>query len=800
MSIFKWIAFTLLFLVFLAFTFWLLFYIQYRKIQPSYPENLSLKGILKPASIKVDSSGTAHIFAENEQDLITLMGYYVASEHLWEMELIRRAGQGRLSEIFGNATFEFDLMFRNLQLDSLSFYLYENLSKDSKEWLEWYANGVNLFVLERKDNLPIKIQLMEFQPEAWKARDALLVYRTISWLMTRSWKRDIFFQLASNQLPPSLLKYILAGNEPHPKLSQDFNDGIEQIKKLWEIDSRFRKWWGIQSGQYSETGWVINGTRTNSGKGLLINEEPFGKNLPFNWVEVHLSSPQLKTAGFAIPGIPGIFVGRNEDIAWGMTRFPLAETKFYSGNVDIQNKNILIENENHPLEYHKENISVKNREKTFTFLVYNSFRLPILKPMLEDIQTNTVFLLDWTGWYQSDEILCLQQIAKAKNREEFYNAVSHFKVPAELFCFSDRNNNIGLQPGAAVPGDLLISSKSPSRRKERSPIVSWSGFSSYEELPNSYNPDKGWISTASWAEDVSTIIKLCLPAALKFPDQKYIHVDREQINFRVVDSLLSVQRNLQNIRIVSSCLESLNLRDIPAQRLVNLEDVIWLLSNWNGEIELTSVPALIFPLWKWFIFNDLFVDQMGEELFNYFIRLPELYEVVFQQVIMDKTNPWFDNSKTSYIVERRADIIQNSFNNCIEFLGSELGNEIHRWQWKNFNLSEYAQPALLKSFEDFIIEEAPLRKIGYQDNQNLAIGFTPAEYSTVMEMEDNRIIFIMDWQNENGYQRIKDAGFAPTERTRSCYRTFNRILDKEQEIDIDDNSSNFLLNIRITPE
>jgi penicillin amidase len=798
MNVFKWIISTLLFLVFLAFTFWLLFYIQYRQIQPSYPESLALKGILSPASIKVDSSGTAHIFAENEQDLITLMGYYVASKHLWEMELMRRAGQGRLSEIFGESTFEFDLMFRNLQFDSLSLYLYQNLSEDSKEWLEWYANGVNLFIAEKKANLPIKFQLMEFQPEDWKARDAVLIYRFVSWLMTKSWKIDFFFRLTSNQLPAPLLKFILYGNNPFNKLSKDSENGMDQIQKLWEIDSRFRKWWGILPGQYSESGWVVNGKRLTTGKGMLINEEPFGKGLPFNWVEVHLSSPELSAAGFAIPGIPGIFVGRNKELAWGMTRFSLKETEYYSGTIESQNKSILIGNESLSLGYHKENISIRNREKTFIFLVYKASRLPILKPALEDIQTNTVVSLDWTGWYHSDEILCLRQVAKAKNREEFYNAASHFKIPAEIFSFADRNDNIGLQFAAAVPRTLVIKT-SPSRNGQ-SQNVRWSGFVTYEELPNFVNPGQNWASTSSLADDISFKIRSYPPTTIETQMKKIMIQGGQQISPRTIDTLLTTEQNLQNVKIVSSFLESLNIQDIQTHRDINIEDIVWLLSKWNGEIDYRSVPAFVFQLWKWFMFNNLFADQMGEELFSYFIQLPELYEFVFQQIVMDENNPWFDGTETPDIVEQRSDIIKNSFKNCIDFLHLELGEEIHRWQWKNFNISErYAQSTLPESFEDFLIEEAPVREIENKHSEPPVIGL-PSKYLTVVGTAASRTVFVMDWQDEDGYQSIKGASLISNLQVSPTYRTFNTISKEELKTIIKDKNPQYLLNISISPQ
>lgn len=197
MRFLKWILGTISFFALIALAIWLLYYIQFNKIKPEYPENVKLTGILKPVNIEIDSSGVPHVLAQNEQDLITAMGYYVASTHLWEMELMRRSGLGRLSEVFGQSTFDFDLMFRNIQLDTLSAYLYQNISEDSKKWLEWYTNGVNQFIINNKNNLPVEFQLMEHRPERWKPRDVLVVERFVGWMLNKSWKLDFFIGRSS---------------------------------------------------------------------------------------------------------------------------------------------------------------------------------------------------------------------------------------------------------------------------------------------------------------------------------------------------------------------------------------------------------------------------------------------------------------------------------------------------------------------------------------------------------------------------------------------------------------------------
>lgn len=757
MNILKWFLGTILFLSLIGLAIWLLFYIQFDKIKPEYPENVKLAGILEPVNIEIDSSGVPHIFAQNEQDLITAMGYYVASTHLWEMELMRRSGLGRLSEVFGQSTLEFDLMFRNIQLDSLSAYLYQSISEDSKRWLEWYTHGVNEFINNNKGNLPIEFQMLEVKPERWKPADALVVHRFIGWMINKSWKIEFFYWQVFNQLPPQLTREMLPKEKSFPQIQPDREYGIQQVKTFWEIDSKFRRWWGMLPKRDHTYAWAIGGKHTASSKAILVNDEPLDSGLPFSWVELHLASPELNVVGFAVPGIPGVLVGRNDKIAWGATHRPSRETNFYLETL-IPNQDPSIDsNAGAGFSFHKENIVVKNKDRTYTFLVNGLSRKQILKPSLEDIRSKYMVSLKWNGWYPSDEILSLKLLAKAQDWQSFREAISHFKSPNLNFVFSDQQGNIGLN----------IAGYFPIAAVEKTSIL---------------NPDKNWISTLDFQDD---------HFVNQLTDFNGIMMSKE------IEALLSLKHSPENLQLLSSWLEILRSREHKDNSKQN-DDIYWILTNWKGGIKEGNIASLVYKIWQWFVIKNIFTDQMGTYLFDMFMTAPDVYMPVFDRVVLNKNSSWFDDSATPNVKESREEIIYKSFVETIELLNNRLGEEIYRWQWENFTVSLNSPHNMSNSFNGFLLDNAPI-----QGNANGIAAHLkdPGSQKFIVKVKfGNQAAFVVDWKEDHCYRSINSTQFALNLVSFPNYERVDSASEKKFKTVFCNKDFNLLLNIYIEPK
>ncbi len=726
-----------------------LFYFQYRQIKPEPRQKVSIPGLAAPVSLQVDSGGVAHIVAQNEPDLITAMGYYVASRRLWEMDLIRRAARGRLSEVFGEETFEFDMLFRNLQFDSLSAYLYQNISPESKEWLTWYSRGVNHFIAESKDNAPLPYQMRGIQPQPWQPRDMLAVYRCISWLMTESWGKDFFSWQLYRRLPAELSKTLLPEIPLDLPPAGEYEAAIQQLKKTRGIATRFKRWLGIAPGARHSCAWALNSTLAAPAKALLVTEQPFGRRMPLEWIEIHLSCPEWEAGGFSLPGIPGIFAGRNRHIAWGSVPAFSDETDYYLEKIDPTSKAYFRGNTKLPLSFIKQSIGIKNREREVTFLIYDIQRRPVLKPSLEDIQSASALSLDWSGWYPGDEVFTLFRLARAQTWNDFREALSTFMVPAQYFLFADSCGHTGWQYAGMLTQKPQDSR--PAGRESNPPKPGGQDAISFEKNPglgsagqvivcsDVENPAPNPLSnTAAGAGSFRMAQIREGAAANQFPR-----------NTALIDSLLFNDRSIEYLRILPEWLNIMAQREWASGHQQN--DILWVLSQWNGKEGAASVPVCFFRIWQWFVLKNIFRDQMGEELFDQFMELPELYPTVFLRTILEKNDPWFDDKTTPGIVETRENLVFAGFGEAMAFFNQELGEEIYRWNWQNLwdALSGKSSSA---GFESFLWDQSPLSRFMVDSQYGKRFRTYPGK--GLENHGDHGNLIVVDWGKPDTYRSV----------------------------------------------
>lgn len=727
-----------------------LFYLQYQQIKPQPQERVRIPGLAASVNLRVDSGGVAHIFAQNESDLITATGYYAASQRLWEMDLLRRVARGRLAEVFGEETFEFDLLFRNLRFDSLSVYLYQHISAESKDWLAWYSRGINQFINESKDNTPLPYQMRGIQPEPWRPQDILAMYRCISWLMTDSWGKDFFSWQLYRQLPPELSRTLLPESPRDLPSAEEYEAAIQHLKKARKIAMRFKRWLGIAPSARQPCAWALDSTLAPSAKALLANEQPFGRRLPLKWIELHLSCPEWEAAGFALPGIPGIFAGRNRHIAWGSTPALSDETDLYLERIDPLSKTYFQGQTKLPLNFGKQSIGIKNREREVTFLIYDIQRRPVLKPSLEDIQSSPALSLEWSGWYPGDEVLTLFRLARAQTWNDFREALSSFTVPAQYFLFADSQGHTGWQYAGTLTQKPQEGRSLP--RENSPPIPGWQDFVPFEKNPYGLGGGAPIIFCSGAEDPALNSASNMAPGARAFREKRFREftaANKFPRNTAAFDSLLFDERSIEYLHVLPEWLNVVVQRTrTPGHQQ---EDILWMLSQWNGAEASASVPACFFRIWQWFVLKNTFQDQMGEELFDQFVELPELYPAVFLRTILEKHNPWFDDITTPAIVETRDDLVFTGFREANAFLARELGTEIYRWNWQNlWRVRE--QKLSSTGFDSFLWDQSPLSRFMVDRENGKKIQTYPGKWLESHSDYGNSII--VDWGNPDTYRSI----------------------------------------------
>ncbi|MGH2359413.1 MAG: penicillin acylase family protein, partial [bacterium] len=272
-------------------------------------------GVRASVEIIRDRWGIPHVFAQNTPDLLFAQGYVHAQDRLWHMEFNRRIASGRLSEIFGDVTLKEDRFLRTVGLRRSAERDLAQLDDETRSALEAYAAGVNAFIAQNRHRLPIEFVVLRFAPEPWTPVDTLAFAKLMAWVLGGNWESEILRAHILSRFGHATAHVLLPpypGHHPvvvQPVVSNAFRSNA--ILNLLDLVPRAA---GVGSNN-----WVLSGTRTSTGRPILANDPHLEAQMPSIWYEMHLSGGGYEAIGSTFPGTPGVIVGHNADIAWGVT-------------------------------------------------------------------------------------------------------------------------------------------------------------------------------------------------------------------------------------------------------------------------------------------------------------------------------------------------------------------------------------------------------------------------------------------------------------------------------------------------
>ena len=416
-----------------------------------------LAPLTAPTTIHRDARGLPSIEAKTLEDLLFAQGFATAQDRLWQMETLRRAATGTLSEVVGANALPLDREARGLRIARIAERQLVALSPVDRATLAAYARGVNHYIRTQRGNYPVEFRLLGFDPRPWRIEDTLsvglIMYRNLS-------------STGRNELQKALL---LEKGDP------------EKINLLFS--SR-----GGQDLQPGSNAWALSGTRTASGKALLANDPHLEHGLPGVWHAVHLRGGGLDVTGFTIPGLPGVVIGRNPRIAWGITNLGFDAQDYFLEQLDPNSGRYLYKGQFLQAELDRELIPVKNASPVeFKQWVTNHGPVSTIG--------NRQAALQWTAAAPLPFHYALLDLNRATNWTEFRAALELFPSASSNFVYADTDGNIGLQVAGQLPirrnrsGDVPVEGTSGE--------FNWEGFIPFAELPSFYNPPSGRVLTAN---------------------------------------------------------------------------------------------------------------------------------------------------------------------------------------------------------------------------------------------------------------------------------------------------------------
>ena len=316
-----------------------------QKANPPIAGELKLDGLQSPVTVMRDNWGVAHIYAANQHDLFFAQGFVAAQDRLFQMELWKRAGQGRLAEVLGKFAIDRDRFARLLKYRGDVRREYKSYATDTLSILSAFTDGINAYIRylnsQTGPGLPISFQLAGFRPEPWKPEDCLS--RIAAYSMTGNARIELTNAELLTKIGAEKTQRIL---DPDPPAKLDAAEGVDYsglspnlLDGLVGGDTRIE--FAVHNAPVGSNNWTISGKLTESGKPILANDPHRVIALPSLRYMVHLSAPGWDVIGAGEPALPGVAIGHNQHIAWGLTIFPVDQQDLYIEELNPAN----------PLEY-----------------------------------------------------------------------------------------------------------------------------------------------------------------------------------------------------------------------------------------------------------------------------------------------------------------------------------------------------------------------------------------------------------------------------------------------------------------
>jgi penicillin amidase len=679
---------------------------------PPVEGELRLSGLHEPVEIFWDPHGVPHIYANNTHDLYFTQGYVAASERLFQIELSMRLGTGRLSEVIGERTLPMDRFIRTVGWNRAGRRLIEQWDDLSWEMSEAYAGGVRAWI-DRMPVRPLEYEILQLDPLFPEAREAAAMSAASSvfmvWSLSTNWDAELLRVELAERLGWEAMATLFPELPTEPEIVQAGKtagpDGRRSTLDLLLQAPSF------PAGQGSNN-WVVAGRRSATGMPLLANDPHLFVQVPSIWFETHLSAPGIDVRGVSLPFAPGVIIGHNQRIAWGITNLGGDIQDLYLEQLNEDGSAALYEGVWEPLTVHREEIVVRGRAEPEIVEARETRHGPILDSYLVSVADPTVvrggitrtYALRSVGLEEGAKPSTIYRVNTATNFDEFRAALADWAAPGSNFVYADVDGNIGYQANGLHPirkrGDGTIPVPGWTDEYE------WDGYIPFDEMPRSYNPDEGFLVTAN----------------NKIHDDSYPYLIGKDFlppfRARRITELIT-QRDLHDkdsfARIHMDTV-SLPARSI-VPHLVSIEPVddrqkqaLALLSEWDFDLRADSAAAALYEVWCCRIAELILKPRLGEELYVHYYAKRQWTNTFQYQVLPSllefPTATWFGDEGR----EARDLALREALDAAIDELSAKLGEDLAAWQWGAIHRVRFAgQFALIPDLTElFTAAEGPM--------------------------------------------------------------------------------------------
>jgi len=622
--------------------------------------NLTHGDLKSRVSISFDSLLIPHVYASHQADVYWAQGYVTASQRLWQMEFQTRAAAGKISEIVGPLALDFDKHQRKIGMT----YAAEKaaaamLANDTTRLLvENYCNGVNGWIesLSPKD-LPVEYKILNYKPEKWTPLQCALLLKYMAYDLTANRSTDLEntkliqtlgFDVWQAWFPEDYEQPVIptgtkwSGEAINQVVDSSIFSSMQHAMQLMTTPAG-KKTSNVEE-QASELGigsnnWAVHGSKTASGSPILANDPHLSLNLPSLWFFIHLSAPGLEVMGASLPGAPGVIIGFNKNIAWGVTNAYYDVLDWYAIDwVDDSKMQYHLDGKTVDVDERVEYIKVAGGETVVEKVKYTHFGpVPYMigeKPFKPFIPTNCA--MKWMAHLPSNELKTFTMLNKANDLIDYQNAISTYSCPAQNFAFASREGDIAICANGKVvqkqpfQGQFVLDGSTTD--------FDWKQFLPFQHIPCAANPSQGFVSSANQRATDSTFPYL-IYGEYATPERAIRINELLKGNKKITPATMqAIQNDVMDVharKVLPSLLQAVD------RSFLNEEEKLLLkkLSQWNLLYAPKEVgPSLISNWWKQ-MSKLAFSDETGDSL-------PYPSKKVMNAMVFQPQHPLWDNIKT----------------------------------------------------------------------------------------------------------------------------------------------------------
>ncbi len=673
---------------------------------PTIQGDFRLLGLRERGEVARDLYGVPHVYAQNAHDLFFLQGYVTAQDRLFQLDLYRRTGQGRLAEVLGEPALDTDRFTRTLGLARAAKADLAVTGSTTRDALEAYAEGVNKLLDQQKDALPLEFVILGYRPEPWTAIDSLIVTKLEAYDLAGNFRTELLRADIVQRLGVAALATLLPDAEGTPPSGLSDGAWAAVAPLLTPVASARATSGDLLLGAGGPEGsncWAVSGSRSRTGRPLLAGDPHLGVRNPSIWYEVGLEGAGYKVVGFAIPGIPGVLTGHNAHIAWSFT---IAYTDVQDIYVEQQDptdfRRYMFRGAAEAATVLRESIKVKGRTDPVDLDVVITRHGPIITGVL--LGRTSQLALRWNALDAGRTMDGLLALNRAEDWTTFRSAASQLAGATLSACYADAAGHIGYQFVGALPRRTAGDG--------RLPVPGWTGEYEWdgqvpsEQLPSVFDPAAGYVVNAN---DRPTEDRGSAAFVGEWdPGFRSARLHSELRDGRDAD--------VERFRVMQtdySSAPALRFRDVilgAAARSPLAARGQALVREWDGVPSADSPAAAVYEAWLVRMCERVFKDKLGDAIFADYLDYGRptfaLYRLVARAI-----DPFFEELGDP-IGRGRDEMAARALDDASRDLRDGLGAEPDRWKWGDLHRIRFDHPLSAVPPLDRLFSIGPLARPG----------------------------------------------------------------------------------------